>query len=75
MTTETDSMVLTLLRRMDAKLDRVVEDMADVKTRITSLEAQVAQLHLDFAGQSARIDRIEKRLDRIDRRLDLLPAT
>jgi predicted nucleic acid-binding Zn-ribbon protein len=61
-------------RRSDEKLDRLIENVADLKRRMTSVEVQVAQLHGDFAGQSARIDRIETRLGRIERRLDLVGA-
>jgi hypothetical protein len=67
-------MLLTLLRRIDGKVDRLSDDVRDHKGRMTSLEASVAQLHGDFAGQSLRIDRIEGRLDRIERRLELHPA-
>jgi len=74
MVDEPDSIVLAYLRRMDAKLDNLVEDMRDVKRRITSLEAQVANLHGDFAGQSSRMDRLEVRMERMEQRLDLLPA-
>jgi tetrahydromethanopterin S-methyltransferase subunit G len=76
--TEPDSLILTYLRRLDAKVDRLADDMQDVKRRLTSLEGQVAAihghiagLHGDFAGQSARLDRIEARLDQIERRLDM----
>ena len=72
MADESDNLILVLLRRIDAKLDLIVEDIADLKRRVTSLENQVAVLHGDFAGQSVRIDRIETRLERIERRLDLV---
>ena len=72
MSDEPENLVLVLLRRIDIKLDRVVEDIADLKRRVTSLEGQVALLHGDFASQSLRLDRIEQRLDRIERRLDLV---
>ena len=73
-TSEPDNLVLVMLRRMDEKLDRVIGDIQELKLRVTSLEQQVAHLHVDFAGQSARMDRIEARLDRIERRLELMPA-
>jgi uncharacterized coiled-coil protein SlyX len=60
-------------------MDRVLDGLQDLGRRVTSLEMPVASLHRavgllhgDFAGQSARIDRIEHRLDRIERRLDLV---
>jgi tetrahydromethanopterin S-methyltransferase subunit G len=74
MSEEPDNLVLRYLRRMDEKLDRVIDDIADLKRRMTSLEQAVSLLHGDFAGQSLRIDRIEARLERIERRLDLTAA-
>lgn len=53
--------------RMDAKLDRIAEDVSDLKVRVGILEQQ-------YASISNRIDRIETRLDRIGRRLDLVDA-
>ena len=74
MADEPDNVVLAYLRRIDEKVDRLLADVRDLKARMTSLEAQVGHLHLDFAGQSARIDRIETRLDHIERRLELTHA-
>lgn len=78
MTEEPENLVLVYLRRIDAKVDQLIDDVRDLKLRVTSLEGQVADLHRqmahlhgDFAGQSARIDRIEARLERIERRLEL----
>lgn len=65
-------------RRMDAKLDRVLGDVSDLRQRMTALEGQMVGVRRDIvaveeavARQSARIDRIDTRLDRIERRLDL----
>ena len=69
-----DNLVLVLLRRMDAKLDRVIDDIGDLKHRMTSVERQVGELRVDMAGLSARMDRFDSRLDRIGRRLDLVDA-
>jgi hypothetical protein len=69
-----DSLTLVFLRRLDGKMDRVIEELGDIKGRVTSLEIAVTQLHGDFSRQSLRIDRLEQRLERIERRLDLLPA-
>lgn len=68
---EPENLTLTYLRRMDAKLDVLREDMAEVKHRLGSLETHMANVHADFAGQSVRIDRLESRLERIERRLDI----
>ena len=69
-----DNLILVYLRRMDEKLDRLVDSVADLGRRVTSLETKVALLHGDFAAQSERIDRVELRLSRIERRLDIVHA-
>ena len=67
MVDEPDNLVLRMLWSMDAKLDRVIEDVAELKTRVGILEAQ-------YASISNRMDRIEGRLDRIEKRLSLVDA-
>lgn len=62
-----NNLVLVYLRRLDEKLDRLIDDMREIKTRIGILEQQAASL-------SSRMDRFEGRLDRIQRRLDLQDA-
>ena len=74
MSDQPDNLILALLRRMDAKIDRLTDDIREIKQRVTSLETSVALLHGDFAGQSGRIDRIEIRLERIEQRLGLVEA-
>ena len=69
-----DNLVLTLLRRLDSKLDRLIDDVQDLKHRMTSVERQLGDLRSDMAGMSARIDRLETRIDRIERRLDIVSA-
>jgi predicted nuclease with TOPRIM domain len=64
MSDEPDNIVLVMLRRIDAKLDRVGEDVHNLKVRMTSVEE-------GMAAMNRRVDRIEERLDRIERRLDL----
>ena len=56
-----------LLRKLDEKLDRVADDLREIKTRVGILEQQ-------YASMSSRIDRIETRLERIERRLELAEA-
>ncbi len=70
-----ENLVLTFLRRLDEKVDRVLGDIADLKHRMTSLEGQMAGVRSDMAAMSGRIDRMEARLDRIERRLELLPTS
>jgi predicted nucleic acid-binding Zn-ribbon protein len=72
MADEMDNLTLQLLRRMDIKLDRVVDDVQDLKVRMTTVEERLASVELSIAGTNRRIDRVEMRLDRIERRLDLV---
>jgi len=67
MAEEPDNLVLQMLRRMDAKLHRVGEDIRDLKVRMSSLEENAAVVN-------RRLDRIEDRLDRIEKRLDLVDS-
>ena len=67
-----DRLIFEYLRRLDTKLDRVIEDIGDLKIRMTAVEERIAQVELSIAGVNRRIDRVEARLDRIERRLDLV---
>ena len=67
MVDEPENVILALLRRMDAKLDRVIDDVQDLKVRMTSVEEALVGVH-------RRLDRLEVRVERIERRLDLVDA-
>jgi archaellum component FlaC len=67
MADEPDNLVLQLLRRMDAKFDRMTDDMQDTKIRMTHVEA-------GLAGVNRGVERLEIRVDRIERRLELSDA-
>ena len=67
MADDPDNLVLTLLRRVDSKLDRVIDDVQDLKVRMTAVEE-------GLAGVNRRLDRIEIRVERVERRLDLVGA-
>jgi hypothetical protein len=62
---EPDNVALVYLRRIDEKVDRVIDDVRDIKFRVTNLEE-------GQAGIQRRLDRVEARLDRIERSLDLV---
>ena len=74
MAEEPGNLILRQLRRMDAKLDQVVSDISESKTRVGRLEKGVAELHVALAEQSVRIDKMDARLQRIERRLELADA-
>ncbi len=65
MTGETENLILVYMQRFDEKLDRVMDDVRDLKIRVTAIEENLAGVH-------RRLDRVEARLDRIERRLDLV---
>jgi phage shock protein A len=78
MSDQPTELILVMLRRLDQKVDRLVDDVQDLKHRMTMVEQQVANLAATEAGHyasvSARLDRVEQRLDRLERRLDIVPA-
>ena len=51
-------------RRMDVKLDRVLDDVTDLKSRMTGAEE-------GLAGVNRRLDRVDVRLARVEHRLEL----
>lgn len=65
--TEPDNVVLVYLRRIDEKLDRVIDDVHDLKVRMSHVEEGIG-------GINRRIDRLDQRMDRIERRLDLVES-
>jgi hypothetical protein len=81
MADEPENFVLQYLRRMDTKLDRVVDELVNVKQRLGSLEGQVALMRRDFSQLREvflrlehRIDEMDGRMLRIERRLNLVGA-
>jgi archaellum component FlaC len=65
MAEEPENTVLVMLRRIDAKLDRIADDVSDLKIRQTATEEAVVGIH-------RRLDRLEMRVERIEKRLDLV---
>jgi hypothetical protein len=76
MSDEPDKLILVDLRRLDAKLDGVIDVQGDQGRRLTSLEIAVANLAATetshYANLALRVDRVDERLLRIERRLDLV---
>lgn len=74
MAKEPENIVLEYLCRFDrrladfdTKLDRLHDDVRDLKIRMTLVEE-------NLAGVQRRLDRLEERVERIERRLDLVDS-
>ncbi len=65
MADEPDNMVLVMLRRIDEKVDRLIDDVQDLKVRVTAVDEGQAGIH-------RRLDRLEVPIERMERRLDLV---
>jgi len=68
MTEDATNLILEHLRHIRSKVDRVADDVVELKQRMTAAEAAINRL------QQA-IDRIGVRLDRIEARLGLIDET
>lgn len=71
MTENVENLVLEHLRHIRGKVDKIADDVADLKLRVGSLEEHAALLHTDNAALAVRLDRLDSRVDRLERRLDL----
>jgi hypothetical protein len=75
MTDEPESLTRRFLRRLDTKMDQVIDTVREHSQRLTALEIAVGNLAAaemtHYASTAARVDRMGERLDRIERRLDL----
>ncbi|MGC8731760.1 MAG: hypothetical protein ACP5RC_05830 [Halothiobacillaceae bacterium] len=75
MSDQPENLMLVYLRRLDEKMDRLAEDMREVKLRLTALETAVGNLAATemshYAIMSDRTDRLAARIERIETRLDL----
>jgi hypothetical protein len=58
MADEPDNIVLVYLRRIDTKLDRLVEDVRDLKIRVTGVEKRLGEVEVSIAGVQGRKDEV-----------------
>lgn len=77
MTDEPENPTFRVLRAIDAKLDVIMGDVSELKTRVSLLEGSAANLRRDsadihgsIAEQAARLGRIDTRLFRIEQHLE-----
>ena len=66
-----NDIVLEHLRHIRSKVDSMDTTLRELINRPGRLEIAVAQLHMDFAGLSVRIDNMAFRVTRIESRLQL----
>ena len=73
MTQETQNLMLEILKRIQADLSEMKDDMRDfkdgqirVRNEINDLRGDILRLERSNAGIEARISRIERRLDLVD---------
>ena len=78
MSDEPENLVLVYLRRMDAKFDRLLDEVAEMKRRQNDTHSAILALRRDQVADSeavahveARMDRFGERLERVERRLDI----
>ena len=78
MADDPDDLILVYLRRIDAKVDAMAQDIRELKERVSSLEIAVASVRRDIAvlaETDARlqyaVDRLRDDVGRIQRRLEL----
>ncbi|SDE47088.1 hypothetical protein [Rhodospira trueperi] len=81
MSDEPENIVLAYLRRLDAKVDTVIQKQDETILRVPRIEAGLARVRQDQGSDAeyvaqlrAEVDRLGKEVDRIDRRLDLTDA-
>ena len=68
---EPENIVLVYLRRIDDKLDRLINDVNDLKIRMSAFERNIGGVQVLIGAINSRVDRVEGRLDRIEKRLGL----
>jgi archaellum component FlaC len=68
----TDNLILEHLRGIRGVVDRLTEDMREVKERLGILEIGIGNLGGQYASLSNRLDRLDERVARIEKRLDLV---
>ena len=79
MTENVENVILEHLRHIRVRVDRIAEDMGDLKHRSSSLESAMVTVKREVsagdetdARQQVTLDRLADRLERIERRLDLI---
>ena len=71
MTEETESLVIEILKRLQAEFALMREDMRGMRAEMMALKQHMAAFMTNELTQDSDVASIKLRLDRIERRLDL----
>ena len=78
MTDHVENVIIEHRRHIRARVDRIAEDMSDVKLRLPSVESAMVHVNREVssgdetdARQQVSLDRLADCIQRIERRLDL----
>ena len=79
MTENVENLIVEHLRHIRGRVDRIAEDMGDLKHRMSSLESAMVLVKREVsagdetdARQQVTLDRLLDSIDRIERRLDVI---
>jgi len=67
MSEQPENIILIFLRRLDQKVDRLIDDVSDLKLHVSAVVAAVARV-------DSRLDRLEHRFDVLEQRQDSFEA-
>ena len=78
MTENVENVIIEHLRHIRGRVDRIAEEMSDMKHRMSSLESAMVLVKREVlagdetdARQQLSLDRLLDRIERIERRLEL----
>jgi hypothetical protein len=74
MTDEIQSLVLPMLRDIQARLARMESRMTNIELRMTAQEQHLGALLTSLPAHQDRTDELTRRVERIERRLDLVDS-
>jgi hypothetical protein len=74
MTDQTESLILEILKRIQADVADMKADLKELKLRTTIVKGHLAGVMASLGIMNDRMDRFDTRLERIERRLDLVGA-
>jgi predicted nucleic acid-binding Zn-ribbon protein len=64
-------MTFEMLKRIQQQLDRMENDIHDLKVRMTNVDMHMGTMMSSIGGLNQRMDRMDDRVARIEPRLDI----